>query len=1054
MKAKTFQTFFILHFAFCIGVMGQTRVAVMVTNTTGALAAPTNFFAANSNALNAAVNNSHGSGGGGGNSNYFQAGAGIAVSQISGASGITNTISAVVTNINAANISNAIFASKTIVVAPSGGDFTDVQSAINALPILFGSNVVNSLSVTIQIADGTYNVPAAIENDSPFAKYVYITGAHSYTHALTGVVSSSGGAGGWTLALSCDSAANVAAGDYVIISGASGGVNPTYLAGVFPVTGVSGSQITVTSTHAAGSPPAGAVTGTITDLKTILKYSGTDGFRCWNQSVLNLDRVVLVGNGSGWGISLQDVSRLYVTSALAAYGFQYGFVVNYNSQMNSGGLVAAGANSLAGLQMEQGGVCDLMTAVANGNGWGFESWGGWLGLSYGGATGNTNDGFRAGQGGQVQQEWGSIFSTGNGAYGVETVDSGIINTNTFTFANNAVGDYFFAPLNPATMAASVTALGSNGTNYAAQTAAAAASSLGLTVTNTFETQTASAIMGTAITNALATQGTTTTNVFQTQSAAATMGAAITNALATQGTTMTNGFETQAAAVTMGTAMTNALQAGTNALNLGQYESTSAAGVLSTNATNYALAQAAAAETYAVGLTNALNLSQYETAAAAGAMGTALTNYANAHGGANFNPAQFDTNTGNQVEMKSGARMTNATLYQPTFYGPYTTASGTNYGNFYSGGFNTLAGDFSAGERGISFTQTPSYDNVFPLDLTLDSGSTVEAFHINANGTADLEAFMGTNQSGATSANYVWQLDADGRLNMIGLAQPSGYIAPAGAATFDVAGIGSQTNSQRYLAVNCSNGSVIVEYPALQGGWVKGNGSIFGASNSVVYEGTRVDTVDNNTLCLCALGHPLWDLNGRTNACIPPGASWRAWSDGTNVWYSITHPTPTAAVAGQSLLYLGAGQWGLSTFQQTSSSASTLTNLFANAGSYGTNGPASQGTNYALNFSSTNMPTIYAAGNVAFNAFSGGPGTLGCRIFNVSGLPILITWPTNVLTLSTNLATGDKVAVYGTNYGVNLTNTASGRAYFLTFRFDPPLGSWTNMAMNLGPSLNN
>jgi hypothetical protein len=52
--------------AFQFSAFGQTRSAVEVTNATGALAAPTNFFAANSNLLNQAVNMNHGTGGSGG----------------------------------------------------------------------------------------------------------------------------------------------------------------------------------------------------------------------------------------------------------------------------------------------------------------------------------------------------------------------------------------------------------------------------------------------------------------------------------------------------------------------------------------------------------------------------------------------------------------------------------------------------------------------------------------------------------------------------------------------------------------------------------------------------------------------------------------------------------------------------------------------------------------------------------------------------------------------------------------------------------------------------
>ena len=75
----------------------------MVTNTTGALASPTNFFAANSNLLNAAVNNLHGSGGGGGgyspdNATIVLNGSGFLSAAPMGAA-ITNFVGAFTTSI-------------------------------------------------------------------------------------------------------------------------------------------------------------------------------------------------------------------------------------------------------------------------------------------------------------------------------------------------------------------------------------------------------------------------------------------------------------------------------------------------------------------------------------------------------------------------------------------------------------------------------------------------------------------------------------------------------------------------------------------------------------------------------------------------------------------------------------------------------------------------------------------------------------------------------------------------------------------------------------------
>ena len=48
-------SFIMYNSSFIIRASGQTRSAVMVTNGTGKLAGPTNFFSANSNLLNQAI---------------------------------------------------------------------------------------------------------------------------------------------------------------------------------------------------------------------------------------------------------------------------------------------------------------------------------------------------------------------------------------------------------------------------------------------------------------------------------------------------------------------------------------------------------------------------------------------------------------------------------------------------------------------------------------------------------------------------------------------------------------------------------------------------------------------------------------------------------------------------------------------------------------------------------------------------------------------------------------------------------------------------------------
>ena len=103
-------------------ILAQTRSAVMVTNATGVLAAPANFFAANSNLLNQAVNNNHGSGGGGGG--YSPDGATIILngsSQLEIAPTVTNALASL------ASLASLGQAATNAFVASAAGKGTNIS---------------------------------------------------------------------------------------------------------------------------------------------------------------------------------------------------------------------------------------------------------------------------------------------------------------------------------------------------------------------------------------------------------------------------------------------------------------------------------------------------------------------------------------------------------------------------------------------------------------------------------------------------------------------------------------------------------------------------------------------------------------------------------------------------------------------------------------------------------------------------------------------------------------------------------------------------------------
>jgi hypothetical protein len=104
------------------------------------------------------------------------------------------------------------------------------------------------------------------------------------------------------------------------------------------------------------------------------------------------------------------------------------------------------------------------------------------------------------------------------------------------------------------------------------------------------------------------------------------------------------------------------------------------------------------------------------------------------------------------------------------------------------------------------------------------------------------------------------------------------------------------------------------------------------------------------------------------------------------------------------------------------------NIIANAYRYGTNGAASATTNYTWSFGSNVVTTITAVNNVTLSAVAGGPGLASLIVSNAgsAGSVITICVPTNSMPLTTNNAT-----IAGTNYLFSLTNTASGRIFYLS-----------------------
>ncbi len=330
----------------------------------------------------------------------------------------------------------------TYTIGPTG-DYADVQSAIAAM-----ANSVQAANavITLEIQDGTIVSTSPILMTGPYGRAIVIKGKNTYTRNITSVQSSSGSAGAWSIVLNVNSVANIAVNDYIALSAASGGVNPTYLCGCHKITNVDAvnTRITITSKHHNATPPSGAVTGSATVLKSALYFTNCDGVQVWGGSTaLNLQNIVIAGNDNvaSVGLSIQDLGRLFIYDTVGVVGFSINALGLYNSEVNGATIISSGAGS-AGFWLRYGAVCDLTTMVTSGSsGYGYRiGEGGVLTALTNGAvsTGNTSDGFFGETGGVLNVH--HSISTGNGGYGYNTAQNGYIYNYGYIAVNNASGD--------------------------------------------------------------------------------------------------------------------------------------------------------------------------------------------------------------------------------------------------------------------------------------------------------------------------------------------------------------------------------------------------------------------------------------------------------------------------------------------------------------------------------------------------------------------------------------------------------------------------------------
>lgn len=339
-----------------------------------------------------------------------------------------------------ATVGKVIKSATTIVVAASGGDFTTLAAAITYVGTL---TILNDAIITIQINDGAYAISTALYLTNYNLLNTLIQGQHNYKGTVNSVQSSSGSAGAWSIVLNVDSVAHAAVNDWIAITAPSGGTKPTFLAGAFQITNVdvTNTRITISSQHKNATAPSGAVSATLSILKTVLNFSGCDGFRIWNNiCLLCLDNVMVTGGLGYTGINVQDGSRVVLgygpNSIVGISGFSIN-VLGDGAQIGSNGPIVS-SNGSYNFQAQDCGKVSLYPGSVSSAGGAigiYSTRNGSVEMATGSITTGNSTGIYSELGGVVNSPSGN-FCTGN-TTGMTNTTSGYCNAlATITFSDN------------------------------------------------------------------------------------------------------------------------------------------------------------------------------------------------------------------------------------------------------------------------------------------------------------------------------------------------------------------------------------------------------------------------------------------------------------------------------------------------------------------------------------------------------------------------------------------------------------------------------------------
>lgn len=241
----------------------------------------------------------------------------------------------------AASAKGLIAASTTIYVATTGSDSTGdgsssapFASISQALASIAGKLIASGVTVTIQVADGTYTISSTITVDHPDADKIQI---HGNTTAETTVAISAINSGAKTITVAGDYSANILTGDIIGLTGSStSGLNGAYL-----VSGVAygGANTVITcSSETLASDTVGGGSIVIMPCNRCVLSSTTTVFTI-KRPLSRIDGFSFLGNGSGSAVFATNQSAVSIFGRVIIYNFSSGVYALNRSVISIYGVV-------------------------------------------------------------------------------------------------------------------------------------------------------------------------------------------------------------------------------------------------------------------------------------------------------------------------------------------------------------------------------------------------------------------------------------------------------------------------------------------------------------------------------------------------------------------------------------------------------------------------------------------------------------------------------------------------------------------------------------------